>query len=300
LHVSSFGGGNTQLTKRKHKGLNSDNNAMTTIDFFDHVARCNNEGVSLLLAGHDQQAAGAWTLALETAKSELFRARISSASTDESGSVPLGSAPPPNTGSLASLKSLVYSSSSLSSSPFSSPEYLGEYNNSLRTTTMTALINATFVPIPWLESDDFYLYNNAIVISSLTSLPCIEAVGPLYMAIVILNLALLYHRQGRIGRKPICLHKAEKMYDMVIKLISNTSFQDGTSTVVKSAALNNLALIRQESGDFVQAREGLHALSFLLQADKTISRRFFQASTLNGFLLNIFLLLSLSQIAPAA
>jgi hypothetical protein len=273
---------------------------MTTIDFFDHVARCNNEGVSLLLAGEDQQAAGAWTLALETAKSEMYRARTSSASTDASGSAPLGSAPPTTTGWLAPSKSLVYSSSSSSSSPSSSPEYLGGDNNSTTTTTSTALINATFVPIPWLESDDFYLFNDAIVISSLTTLPCIEAVAPLYMAIVILNLALLYHRQGRVGRKPICLHKAEKMYDMVLKLIGDAAFRDGTSMVVKSAALNNLALLRQERGDFAQAREGLHALSFLLQADKTISRRFFQETTLNGFLLNIFLLLSLSQIAPAA
>lgn len=91
------------------------------------------------------------------------------------------------------------------------------------------------------------------------------------------------------------------MYDMVIKLINDATMRDvGTALVVKAIALNNVSLIRYERGEHDHAREGLDYLSFLLQSDKITCRRHFDERTLNGILLNIFLLMNTSNIAPAA
>ena len=131
-----------------------------------------------------------------------------------------------------------------------------------------------------------FVYNGAITLSSASATRtnqaqhnelegCIsEAHMNVYSAAIIYNIALVYHRQGVRYCKNICLEKAEKMYDMLLKLVGYsgdiTSLdesmlpQDGTALLLRIAAINNCSLIRLDKGDYEFPRHGFHHLSRVL------------------------------------
>ena len=101
-----------------------------------------------------------------------------------------------------------------------------------------------------------------------------EAHMNIYSAAIIYNIALVYHRQGVKYCKNVCLEKAEKMYDMLLKLVGYSGDiasldesmlpQDGTALLLRIAAINNCSLIRLDKGDYDFPRHGFHHLSRVL------------------------------------
>ena len=293
------------------------------MECFDYVARRNNEGVSLLLAGEDQAAVAAWTAALATAKDQLFRVQTTAPSpsgykkstTSSNSSVASVSTTTTyatsfsDTSSLASTDSMPLATVATAAATNTTPT---GSNNGGSTDASNITISASFLPIANLQAKEFFIANHAVSIPPLDcGLGCngegnmrlrAESAAPVYMACVILNLALAYHRQGmkNSGRRS-CINKAEKMYDMVIKLINDATMKDvGIALVIKAMSINNISLIRYQKGEYDNARQGLDYLSYLLQSEKETCRRYLDEKTLNGLLLNIFLLLNISNIAPAA
>jgi hypothetical protein len=77
---------------------------------------------------------------------------------------------------------------------------------------------------------------------------------------IIFNIALIYHRQSKLGRSS-CLPKAGRMYQMVAKLLGcDSAHNNGTALILKLAALNNLSLIQYEQNNFDASRRGFEQL----------------------------------------
>jgi hypothetical protein len=98
---------------------------------------------------------------------------------------------------------------------------------------------------------------NCFIYSSLLAFSPLEEAGSVasedtiqvYCAVIILNLSLAYHRKGLGGNEAI-LAKAEKMYDMVAKLLSGCEDNHVIVLVVKLASINNASQLRHNHGDY--------------------------------------------------
>jgi hypothetical protein len=121
-----------------------------------------------------------------------------------------------------------------------------------------------------------------------------------YSALIILNIALAYHRRGVSGNEA-CLAKAENMYVMVTKLLSDCENNQGIALVAKLASINNLSLIRHSRGDYNFSRDGFQYLGDLMDvAGENLTRSSLcSAQMYQGMLLNILCVVRLDA-APAA
>ncbi len=114
----------------------------------------------------------------------------------------------------------------------------------------------------------WFLYNNALRFrASFFSLASFQEEYHIFSAVVVFNLALIYHRSALCGNQKVASlsGKVSSLYSLVLKLVdwpgwisSKTSV---TCTIVKLAATNNLAQISSESGDTKQAHDFLKHLS---------------------------------------
>jgi hypothetical protein len=158
------------------------------------------------------------------------------------------------------------------------------------------------------EQHQSFIFNEAFAIRACISGDdedhCTEQDIHIYTSAVIFNLALSYHRKA----DQESLTKADKLYNMVLKLLVN-DFTSRVSVLVKLASINNMAQIRFQSGNFVSAAAGLdHLTSFMrgsamASADSSSgalsSRPLFQEPQIKGLLMNV-LLLKVPKVAPAA
>jgi hypothetical protein len=87
-------------------------------------------------------------------------------------------------------------------------------------------------PLPQFDEKNFFVFNSVI-----TLFTRIEDQKPadthIYCLAIILNIAVIYHRQAFLGQRD-ALVKAERFYDMVTKNASDR----GTGLMIKLAAIN--------------------------------------------------------------
>lgn len=144
--------------------------------------------------------------------------------------------------------------------------------------------------LPNLQDVSCFVYSNALVFSldnDSTALPSDDIHA--YASVIILNIALAYHRRG-ISENPEWLRKAEKMYEMVGKLLGSSDTNRGTVLLVKVAAINNLSQLRYGQGDFVFSCKGFQYLSSLLSyAGANLHQTKCQDHVYKGMLLNALL-----------
>ena len=161
------------------------------------------------------------------------------------------------------------------------------------------VIHHSTYTLPNLQNQNCFIYSNALMFS-LTSdnLPSSEDIH-VYTAVIILNIALAYHRKGLSGNAG-CLIKAEKMYEMVGKLLEGDETHCGTSLLVKVAAINNLSQLRFDQGDYQFSRDGFNYLGCLINvAGDNLQHTKCEDHVYRGMLLNA-LLVSPPDAAPAA
>jgi hypothetical protein len=91
----------------------------------------------------------------------------------------------------------------------------------------------------------------------------------IYSAVIILNLALIYHRKGLSLSSAACLLKAERMYDMCLSLLSGSCPAGTTALLVKFAALNNLSQLKHMRGEYQSSLQGFQYLGSLLGMSST-------------------------------
>jgi hypothetical protein len=127
-----------------------------------------------------------------------------------------------------------------------------------------------------------------------------EATLQVYSAVIILNIALAYHRKGVSGNAA-CLAKAGKMYGVVTNLLSGCENNQGIALVAKLASINNLSQLRHSQGDYNFSQEGFQYLGDLINvAGENLERlSVCNAQMYKGMLLNI-LCVAPPDAAPAA
>jgi hypothetical protein len=130
--------------------------------------------------------------------------------------------------------------------------------------SMNAVIHHSTSMIPNLHDPSCFIYNSALMFSLLDISDCTPSGDDIqvHTSVIILNIALAFHRRGLTGNSAFLL-KAEKMYEMVGKILGNSEDGDqGTALLVKIAAVNNLSQLRHGRGDYASSQEGFRRLPY--------------------------------------
>jgi hypothetical protein len=156
--------------------------------------------------------------------------------------------------------------------------------------------------LPNLQDYNSFIYCSLLAFSvaeASETLPTEETIQ-VYSAVVILNIALAYHRKGVSGNEA-SMARAEKMYDTVAKLLSGCENNEGYALVAKLAAMNNLSVLQQSRSDYSLSQEGFQYLGDLIDVagDNLERSSLCSAQMYQGMLLNI-LCVAPSDTAPAA
>jgi hypothetical protein len=167
------------------------------------------------------------------------------------------------------------------------------------------------VPLPHTFPDQrWFMYNKALrfgteIVSLASFLEDFQA----FSAVVVFNLALLYHRNALCGNQKFASlsGKATSLYSLVLKLvdwpgwISSSRTSQVTCTIVKLAATNNLAQISSESGDTKLAHDFLKHLSVgIRQSRKHFPGLFRSSGDMFELMINLFFWPPAPVVASAA
>jgi hypothetical protein len=163
----------------------------------------------------------------------------------------------------------------------------------------SAILHEGTHQLPQFQESNFFLFNGIISFTRCDESCSSPADNHIYCAGIILNIALLYHRQAILGQNPEAMIKAQHFYDIVTKVVSSQSENQSTGLMVKLAAINNLSQIRLEQGDVDTAEEGFQTLAWLVSCTELEHSVLFSTQELEGMLLNV-LMSDRQRVAPAA
>jgi hypothetical protein len=167
-----------------------------------------------------------------------------------------------------------------------------------------SIIHGSTYSIPNLYDTSCFIFGDAITFAEDNN-DLLQRSGEqdmhVYSAVIILNIAMAYHRQALLTGSAPCRFKAEKMYDMVTTLVANSEDNHGTSLLVKIAAINNLSQLRFDEGDYEASREGFEYLGALINyAEAHLSSSLTsQEDTFQGMVLNVLLVMAPETAAAA-
>lgn len=149
---------------------------------------------------------------------------------------------------------------------------------------------------------DGYIYNRLLTIDGHQLPVDLRSASELSLAIVVLNLALVYHNESLKYRTRGSIEMAVNLYNHAIKVLGYAD-NKGTAGLVRIAALNNITQLRYELGNFSLARESLHHLALMVSSCASSVGRpmepFVDDEVKKGMIMNI-LSQSNQHVAPAA
>jgi hypothetical protein len=167
----------------------------------------------------------------------------------------------------------------------------------------TSSIHQATHSIPDLQDPICFIYSNALVFALEDPiLQCCSDNFHVCSAVVLLNIAMAYHRRAILSGNSEWRVKAEKMYEMIIKLsdCNNTEEHHDTALLTKIASINNLSQLCHSEGDYESSRDGFEYLGeVLLDAEAQLCSLLCHEEIVTGMILNIMLAKS-QVIAPAA
>jgi hypothetical protein len=140
------------------------------------------------------------------------------------------------------------------------------------------------------KEDKLFIYQSALVLpEECCSLN--ETSIHIYSAVVVFNLALVYHHVGMKTGKTRSLTKAEHFYENSIRLLDGLDplSYNGTTLLIFLAANNNLAHIALEKGMVEPVSIRFRFLSHVLHQSNAMHREIFTNYELNGILSNILM-----------
>lgn len=159
-------------------------------------------------------------------------------------------------------------------------------------------------PLPQLKDSGFFLFNNVISLAQASTIRPED--NHIYCSVIILNLAVLHHQiaigGASLARREDALRKAERFYDMVTTILSNEQYANDsqpTGLLARLAALNNLANIRMEKGDFGASGHCFQMLAWLVSLTQVDQSTLFEEQEMEGMMLNV-LMANRQSVAPAA
>jgi tetratricopeptide (TPR) repeat protein len=142
--------------------------------------------------------------------------------------------------------------------------------------------------IPGLQGMQCYVYDHGIMITDTTDGDSDKMLS-LYSAIVLFNLALASHREGRLGGEK-SLEKATALYGMALKLLaSSPTLDDISATILILIALNNKAQIHYDQCQYRESSECLTEISAIMGSVYAL-RSALNPKEYEGILLNVMLL----------
>jgi hypothetical protein len=141
--------------------------------------------------------------------------------------------------------------------------------------------------IPSLQDIHFYTYDHGIM---LTANEENEETFTLYSAIVLFNMALASHHQGRLLGNEKALKHASLLYSVAAKLLSGSSMSDNMSaTILTLLALNNKSQIHYTQCEHIQSVDCLKKISKIMGSVEVLYS-VLNHEDLKGLLLNTMLL----------
>jgi hypothetical protein len=113
---------------------------------------------------------------------------------------------------------------------------------------------------------------------------------PLYNAIVLFNLALASHQQGRLLGHEKSLKNASHLYSVIAKILNVSSgMKTMSTTILTLLALNNQSQIHHDQCEHIQSVDCLKAVSKIMESVKVLHFVLNQDDH-KGLLMNILLL----------
>lgn len=178
----------------------------------------------------------------------------------------------------------------------------GNASPPLAPSTTAPVVHET-VPLPHMHNRRWFMYSKALRFDTENlSVAAFLKDFHIFSAVVMFNLALIYHRSALCGNQKSS-RTATNLYNLVLQLVGRpkSCSRSLTSMIVRLAATNNLAQISNESGKTKLAQEGLEHLSAgIRQSRKDFPYLFQQASgDMKGFMTNLWLWKP-DTVAPAA
>jgi hypothetical protein len=141
--------------------------------------------------------------------------------------------------------------------------------------------------ISGLQDTRFYTYDHGIMLT--TNDESVEML-PLNSAIILFNLALASHQQGRLLGHEKSLENASHLYSVTAKILSGSIVMKNTSTIILTLlALNNQSKIHHDQCEHIQSVDCLKAVSKMMESVKVIHLVLNEEDP-KGFLLNTMLL----------
>jgi hypothetical protein len=178
-------------------------------------------------------------------------------------------------------------------------------NNRSSSNTSNEALNIQLLAhsLPNLQDSNSFIYCSLLAFSvaeASETLPSEDTIQ-VYSSVLILNIALAYHRKGVSGNEA-SLAMAEQMYGMVIKLLSDCEHNQGVALVAKLASMNNLSLLQRNQGYHNLAQQGFQYLGDLIDiAGVNLERSpLCSARMYDGMLLNILCSIAPPDATPAA
>jgi hypothetical protein len=142
--------------------------------------------------------------------------------------------------------------------------------------------------VPGLHDVHFYTYDHGIM---LTTNEESDEMLPIYSAIVLFNLALASHHQGRLLGHEKSLKNASLLYSVAAKILSGSSMTKNVSTTIMILlALNNQSQIHDDQCEHIQSVDCLKAVSKIMESVEVLHFILSQEH-LKGLLLNTMLLI---------
>jgi hypothetical protein len=142
--------------------------------------------------------------------------------------------------------------------------------------------------IPGLQGTQCYVYDHGIIITNTTNGDSDKMIS-LYSAIVLFNLALASHSEGRLGSDK-SLKKAAVFYGMTLKLLASSPMPDDISaTILILLAFNNKAQIHHDQCQYRESSECLTEISKIMGSVYTLQSAL-NPKDYEGILLNVMLL----------
>lgn len=175
----------------------------------------------------------------------------------------------------------------------------------------TAAIHSSAVPTfsrKQLRGEDtagFFLFNSLLRLAPKTSYKRQD--NQVYVAVIILNLAVLYHQiafQKAFPKDRVeALRRSAQFYGMVIKVLPTEDTiitHQPTNTLARLAALNNLAHMHTENGDYKASSDCFEVLAWHVRQSQATSISVHEADIFDGIMLNVLMANHQAVAAPAA
>jgi tetratricopeptide (TPR) repeat protein len=247
--------------------------------FLDQAVKLTNEGTSLLVFGQEDRAINEFTTALEImAKSGLSDRHPNRA-------------PAPQDSQQRAYSFDANASSSLAGK---SAEHPPRYASPVRLPNPPAATGG--------DHSSFFVYRHALKVNISGGMDSAKDMDIVISAIIIFNMALLYHLKGIRENTASKYHaKSMRLYNMSLELLKNldnNSSHHEDVVLLQVACWNNMSHISYEQADFDRALLQLSELQWLL-CMMAVRPNHFTADDMQRFMLNGMLLRALST-APAA